>query len=224
MAKRRPKIAKARPPDPDAPNAPWRLFVAVPLPAAVIERLGSLIETLRRHDWPVRWSDPDAAHITLHFIGEVPQERAELLRLALPGSVANEPVFNLRTADPGVFPNLRRPRVLWLGLHGPTHRLETLHGVVAETLQELDFPPDPKAFHPHITLGRVRDANNAPTRHLPEAIRQAFEAEAARNREPIRIPVDEIVLMRSILSRDGARYEPIVHCPLVKPPKMDRDP
>jgi 2'-5' RNA ligase len=224
MAKRRPKIAKARPPDPDAPNAPWRLFVAVPLPTAVIERLGSLIETLRRHDWPVRWSDPDSAHITLHFIGEVPQERAELLRLALPGSVANEPVFNLRTADPGVFPNLRRPRVLWLGLHGPTHRLETLHGVVAETLQELDFPPDPKAFHPHITLGRVRDANNAPTRHLPEAIRQAFEAEAARNREPIRIPVDEIVLMRSILSRDGARHEPIVHCPLAKPQQAAQEP
>ncbi|MGI8643401.1 MAG: RNA 2',3'-cyclic phosphodiesterase [Thermomicrobiales bacterium] len=195
--------------------------MAVPLPPAVLERVGSLVEALRRHDWPVRWSDPNAAHITLHFIGEVPPERAELLRLALPGSVADQQVFNLRTAEPSVFPNLRRPRVLWLGLHGPTHRLETLHGAVTETLQELDFPPDPKAFHPHITLGRVRDAQNTPTRHLPEAIRQAFEEEAARNREPIGIPVDEIVLMCSILGRDGARHEPVVRCPLMKPRKSE---
>ena len=217
---RRPKVPKARPPDPNALDAPWRLFVAVPLPAAAIDRVGELIGDLRRHDWPVRWSDPETAHITLQFIGEVPRERAELLRLALPRSVAGQQVFNLRTADPGVFPNLRRPRVLWLGLHGPTHRLETLHGVVAETLRELDFPPDPKAFHPHVTLGRVRDARNTPTRHLPEAIRRVFEEEAANSREAIRIPVDEVVLMRSILDRDGARHQPVVRCPLEKPEKV----
>lgn len=221
MPRRKPKIIKERPPDPDSPGAPWRLFVAVPLPGPVVRLLGDLIADLRQEDWPVRWSSPDTAHITLQFIGEVPAERAELLRLALPPTVAAHPVFNLRTADLGVFPNLRRPRVLWLGLHGPTHRLVTLQTAVTELLKELEFPLDPKPFHPHITLGRVRDTHNTPTRHLPEAIRRRFDEEAAQGgatvEKAIPVPVDEVILMRSILSREGARHEPIVRCPLARP-------
>jgi 2'-5' RNA ligase len=221
MPRSRPKHVKQRPPDPDALDAPWRLFVAVPLPESVIQLVGHLIEDLRQEGWPVRWSDPDTAHITLQFIGEVPAERAELLKMALPGVVAEHHVFNLRTAGPGVFPNVGRPRVLWLGLHGPTHRLDSIHAAVTNLLTQLEFPLDPKPFHPHITLGRVRDTHNAPTRHLPEAIRRKFAEEAEKGRasakNPVPIPVDEVVLMRSILSREGAQHQPLVRCPLARP-------
>ena len=213
---------KERPPDPDALDAPWRLFIAVPLPPEVTALIGDLVGDLEKEGWPVRWAAPDTAHLTIQFIGEVPAEQAELLRMALPAQVAGHAPFRLRTADLGVFPNLKMPRVLWLGLYGPAHRLVTLREAITSLLRELDLPHDDRPFHPHFTLGRVRSGGNLMTRHLPEAIRRRFAEEAERSRatakDPLQVPVDEVVLVRSILGRDGARHETLGRYPLV--PKL----
>ena len=210
---------KERPPDPDAPDAPWRLFIAVPLPSEVTALIGELVADLEKEGWPVRWVAPDTAHLTIQFIGEVPAEQAELLRMALPARVAEHAPFRLRTADLGVFPNLRLPRVLWLGLYGPAHRLVALREGITALLAELELPHDDRPFHPHITLGRVRSGGNLMTRHLPEAIRRRFAEEAERGRAtaraPLGVPIDEVVLVRSILGRDGARHQILGHYPLV---------
>ncbi|MEJ7762855.1 MAG: RNA 2',3'-cyclic phosphodiesterase [Thermomicrobiales bacterium] len=210
---------KERPPDPDTPDAPWRLFLAVPLPAEVTALVGDLVGDLEKEGWPVRWVAPDTSHLTIAFIGEVPAEQAELLRMALPVRIAAHAPFRLRTADLGVFPNLKLPRVLWLGLYGPAHRLVTLREAITGLLRELDLPHDDRPFHPHITLGRVRSGGNLMTRHLPEAIRRRFADEAERGRAtaraPLQVPIDEIVLVRSILGRDGARHETLGRYPLV---------
>lgn len=218
---KRKRFQRERPPNPDAVDTSWRLFVAVPLPAPVIALVGALVRDFSEEDWPVRWVSPQTAHITLQFIGEVPPERAELLRMALPPVAAKHAAFRLRTADLGVFPNQRRPRVIWLGLYGPTHRLQTLQADLAATLRQFDFPADETDFHPHITLGRVRDVRDRPTRELPAAIQTRFTEEAASGRvtakHPLSVPIDEVVLYRSILSHQGPRYEPIVRCPLGPP-------
>ena len=218
MSPRRERPPKERPPRPDAVESAWRLFVAVPLPAEVTRLVGELVQDLASEGWPVRWVAADTAHITLQFIGETPPERAELLRLALAAPVAKNAAFNLRTADLGVFPNQRRPRVIWLGLYGPAHRLESLQRDIAATLREMDVALDDKPFHPHITLGRVRDGA---TRDLPEAIKRQFAAEAASGRataaSPLPVPVREVLLVRSFLSREGARHEPVARYPLAPP-------
>ena len=200
--------AKIRPPSESAVDAPWRLFLAVPLPADAQKLVTRVTAELAQSDWPVRWTSADAAHLTLHFLGET-----------LPEAVAAHPSFTLRTAAFGVFPNFRRPRVLWLGLHGPVHRLQTLQRDIGAKLQALDFAVADEPYQPHITLGRVRnrDGDRVRLRDLPELVKQRFvdaASGAARGPEPVAVPVTEVHLMRSHLGREGARYETVDIFPL----------
>ncbi len=216
--RRRRHVPKERPPRQDAVETNLRLFIAVPLPPPVVALVGALVEDFSAEPWPMRWVSPETAHITLHFLGEVPPERAELLRLALPGLVSRHERFRLRTADLGVFPNQKRPRVLWLGLYGPAHRLLTLHADIGRLLKQFEFAVDESPFHPHITLGRVRDVRDHPVRDLAaqmvERVKQESECGRASAANAISLPVDEIVLVRSIIGRDGPAYETLARCPL----------
>jgi 2'-5' RNA ligase len=215
-ASRQPKI---RPPAPDALDASWRLFLAVPLSDEVKALVAEQIASLGAEGWPVRWVQPESAHLTLHFLGETQKEKAELLRLALPGVVVAHAPFDLRTAALGVFPNFRHPRVLWLGLHGQVHRLVSLQQDVGATLRNLDFPTSGDQYHPHITLGRVRndDGERVRLRDLPQAVKNRFVDAAtgagiAPPTEPV--PVREVLLMRSLLGRGGPRFETLAAFPL----------
>ena len=214
-----PRHAKDRPPAPDAVDTPWRLFLAVPLATDVQALVAEQIAALAGEGWPVRWVRPETAHLTLHFLGATAPERAELLRLALPDVVARHEPFDLRTAGLGVFPGFRRPRVLWLGLHGPAHRLETLQRETGQTLRELGFDAGDEPYRPHITLGRVRDdgGERVRLRDLPEAVKARFvdAASGAAIAPPSRpVPVREVLLMRSHLGKEGARHEAIAPFPL----------
>ncbi len=208
-AARQPKV---RPPAPDALDASWRLFLAVLLPDPVKTLVGEQIATMAGEGWPVRWVQPEGAHLTLRFLGETTRERAELVRLAMPAVVAAHEPFDLRTATLGVFPNFRHPRVLWLGLHGPTHRLQALADDVNRAVTELGFPPAEDPYHPHITLGRVRnnDGDGVRLRDLPDAVKARFinpATGAALGPAPLPVPVHEVALVRSHLGKGAPRYE-----------------
>ena len=222
MSPRKPRPPKVRPPASDAIDAPWRLFLAVCLPQDVQLLVAEEITTLAAEGWPVRWVQPETSHLTLHFLGETEREQAELMRLALLDVVAAHESFNLRTAALGVFPHFRRPRVLWLGLHGPVHRLQTLQQDVGRALQGLGFSVGDEPYHPHITLGRVRndDGERVRLRDLPDAVKDRFvdrDSGAAISPSSQPVPVREIVLMRSHLGKEGARHEPIATFPLGGP-------
>ena len=222
MTPRPARPPKSRPPDPASTASRWRLFVAVSLPPPVRELVASLVADLAAERWPVRWVAAEGAHLTLHFLGETTPERAELLRLALPPVVARHAAFDLRTDGLGVFPNLRRPRVLWLGLHGPAHRLEALHRDLGGALRGLDFAVEDGPIRPHVTLGRVRNAGTPefPLRDLPEAIRRrlAVAGQGGTAPPPARpVPIREVELVRSHLGPGGARYETIGRYPLATP-------
>lgn len=193
-----------------APERGWRLFLAVPLTEAVAAQVASLTSDLATLNWPVRWVRPEAAHITLHFLGDTAPERAELLRLALPAAVASISSFSLTTAQLGVFPNSRRPRVIWLGLDDPAHRLAQVHEALASTLRSLGFPVEDRRFSPHITLGRVREAPATDAERLAASVQHHLTRQSELL-SPLPLPVNEVILFRSVLSRDGARYTPLVH-------------
>jgi RNA 2',3'-cyclic 3'-phosphodiesterase len=222
MPPRKPRPPKVRPPAPDAVDAPWRLFLAVRLGQDVQRLVTEQIAALTAEGWPVRWVQPETSHLTLHFLGETERERAELVRLALPDVVAAHAPFALRTAALGVFPYFRRPRVLWLGLHGPVHRLQTLQKDIGGALQGLGFAAGDEPYHPHITLGRVRndDGERVRLRDLPDAVKDRFvdrDSGAAVSPPSLPVPVREVVLMRSHLGKAGPRHEPVATFPLGGP-------
>jgi 2'-5' RNA ligase len=203
------KFTKDRPPDPHGVETAWRLFIALPLPQPVIERIDRIAARLAVKEWPVRWTAPGSAHITLHFVGEVNASQAQLLRLALPAEVAKHRATMLHTGRLGVFPNERKPRVLWMGLDGEHEGLNRLQSDLGRLLASLGFEVEERPFAPHITLGRLReDISGARGMEIWTTLR-GFELGA-----PLEVPVNEVVLYRSIIDRSGARHEPLVRCPL----------
>jgi 2'-5' RNA ligase len=215
MAKRE-RHQKVRPPAQDALESDWRLFIAVPMPDEARDQIGRVIQLLSHEEWPVRWIDPETAHMTLHFLGATSPERAELLRMALVQPVAKVGRFLLETANFGVFPNPRQPRVLWIGLTGDTDRLQKLHFEVGTALKNIGFEAETGRLNPHITLGRVRDGA---TPALASEIQAQLDANSATSRvtaNAVQVPVNEILLVRSFLDAKGAKHVPIVSYPLAE--------
>lgn len=146
-----------------------RLFVALSLPAPVRAALIAAQERLRLGGHPVRWTDQAGLHLTLQFLGEADPSIAR----ALVACLTELPAAGLRLelGEPGAFPTVRRPRVLWVGVGGDTAALMHLQALVVAATERLGFTSEPRAFTPHITIGRVRpDATPSALRSLGDAI------------------------------------------------------
>ncbi|MGI8486561.1 MAG: RNA 2',3'-cyclic phosphodiesterase [Thermomicrobiales bacterium] len=224
-----PKPKRLRRPKPAAPprrpeetiDTAWRLFIAIPLAPDVVTFVDRTIRSLSKETWPVRWVEPENGHLTLHFLGDVAPENADLVRIALREPIEQNQSFELRTADLGAFPSIRRPKTLWLGLYGPNHRLETIHEQIKHTLEELEIPVEEREFTPHITLGRVRSAPPSQLRDLPQNVRQRFEHAAesgeVTNKKPVPLPITEVLLFRTHFGAGATapRYEVLERYPLL---------
>jgi len=187
-----------------------RLFVALDPPEPVRRRLASmqadLCKLAGRHADEVRWVAADGIHLTLQFLGAVPEERLESVRAALSAAASSARPLALELKGAGGFPSARRPRVVWAGVGGEVEPLAALVADLGRHLAPLGFPPEERAFSAHLTLGRAREGRGAPG--LGGAL-----AEAAAG-DPVPWRADALVLYRSHLSPQGARYEAIFKAPL----------
>ncbi|HEY0997015.1 MAG TPA: RNA 2',3'-cyclic phosphodiesterase [Gemmatimonadaceae bacterium] len=187
-----------------------RLFVAINLPDALrraaFDAAAPLREVLSRASWV-----PEARlHLTVKFLGERAESDVALLADTLLSVAAGHRAMTLRLAGAGAFPNLRRPRVVWIGVD-PDPRLELLHHDVEEALAGVGVELEGKPFRPHLTLGRVREAPTPDQRRaLAQAARRVrFEGEAQ---------VESLDLMQSVMGAPGGpRYERLAAAPL-RPP------
>jgi len=187
-----------------------RLFVAVNLPAAEQGRIRDATERLRDTALPFRWIAPEALHLTLSFLGEVAEQRMDELMTALGAVAIRHNPFAIRLAGIGAFPGLRRPRVLWLGV-ADDGSLARLQSHTAAALEPLGFPREQRAYNPHLTLARARSEAR------PGAFGTLAAAAEGVTHESV-VEVNSIDLMRSHLSRSGARYEKIASAVLGIPP------
>ena len=127
-----------------------RLFVAIDLPDATKDQLLAL----RQDDLPPgRWPRRDALHLTLHFIGAVPEGVARAYQRAL--KQVDLAAFQLNISGVGQFPIEARPRVIWAGVHNTPH-LRALHEAVGQALESEGFRRERRRFQPHITLMRFK--------------------------------------------------------------------
>lgn len=175
-----------------------RLFIALNLPAKERERIHRAARPLRDAGLPVRWLEADAFHLTLKFLGEVRKERVASVEEVIDGVAESTLPFDLEVGGFGAFPTIRRPKVLWMGVD-PTPALRCLKQDLEWALAEHGFDRETRAFHPHITLGRAdSDFGAGAFRGLDDlAAELDFKG---------RFDVRTVDLMRSHLSREGARY------------------
>lgn len=207
MPRDRTKFTKERPIAPDSVEALWRLFVAVDFPASHRDTLEDLLAIARDRNPQIRWIAANAAHLTLQFIGEVPIETAEILRMAVPSLGKGSGPLTLHIDGAGAFPNLQKPQIVWLGLAGDVANLRRLVRRVETFLLDFEIQPEQREFKPHITLGRARQKLQSPEINtLVETMRSAeVKRLLAALEEPFR--VDQVTLYRSHLSHEGSSYE-----------------
>jgi 2'-5' RNA ligase len=188
-----------------------RSFIAIELTENVLGGLVAVQEALDSEAWTddVRWVRPTGIHLTLKFLGNVPAERLDGIEDALSEAARGVTPFTVIAQGLGVFPNWRRPRVIWIGVGGETDTLHQLQSQVEEAMADLGFEPEKRPFHPHFTLGRVnQNASTSFRRRLGE------ELEAYRVDQIGGMLVDEVSLMRSQLNPKGAIYTQLAAFPL----------
>lgn len=182
-----------------------RLFIAIEIPDPIKTELAKLQNELRRAQADVSWTKPENIHLTLRFLGEIAEGRLEALKRVCADAAAEFAPFTLTLDGAGVFPNFRRPRVLWAGLAGEIEVAARLQRRLEAGLAALGLAPDDKPFKPHLTLGRVKSAKNA---------RQAAAMAEIYKLPALSFGVGGIVLMKSELRPAGARYTPLAQSAL----------
>ncbi|MBI2957306.1 MAG: RNA 2',3'-cyclic phosphodiesterase [Chloroflexi bacterium] len=189
-----------------------RAFVAIELPQAAKEGLAAIQEGLKKAGRDVvRWVSPEAIHLTLKFLGEIPEDMAPQVKTALEVAAAGMPGFRVETGELGFFPNASRPRVFWVGLVGDIPELLRLQENVEVALEVLGFQREARAFSPHLTLARFKDeAGPVERRSFAE------KALAVKLPQPLEIPAAGLSLMRSVLKPTGAVYTRLEFVPLAK--------
>jgi RNA 2',3'-cyclic 3'-phosphodiesterase len=173
-----------------------RLFVALEVPAAVRENLASLLQTLRAVSPQTRWVRPENLHVTLKFIGEVPETKLAAIRGAL-ASVGSEKPVTLDFRGLGFFPNEKHPRVFWAGIVASPN-LKTLAADIDGATEKLGIPREQHPFSPHLTLARFE-----PPR-LPEKLRAVIQESAERDFGSLHS--GKFHLIESKLKPSGAEY------------------
>lgn len=172
-----------------------RAFIALPLTGPVFDRIRRLRRQLVEALPDIRWVRPETLHLTLAFLGDIPEESLEKIgRSMLSIGDVFAPV-EIAVGGIGAFPSLTRPRVIWLGVDGG-EKLAALQAAVANELRALDLPCDDRPFRPHLTLGRVR----RPMAGMDRALDALGETRCGTLR------CSRLVLFESRLGPDGARH------------------
>ncbi|MCJ7743042.1 MAG: RNA 2',3'-cyclic phosphodiesterase [Dehalococcoidales bacterium] len=188
-----------------------RSFIAIELPEAVKLNLSQLEAQLKSgRQTSVKWVAPESIHLTLKFLGNIVVESTKDIAQAMAEAAQGIPPFRLEVKDLGVFPNLQRVQVAWVGVHGEIDKLSQFQQRLDSNLLRLGFAPEGRPFTPHLTIARLRDnASPAERQALGQLIASTrFEAGA--------FSVDAISLMKSQLTREGPIYSRISQVALSK--------
>jgi 2'-5' RNA ligase len=189
-----------------------RTFIAIELDEELKGNLTHLQDRLREQLAPgsVRWVRPEGIHLTLKFLGDTTTDKVEEVKAALTQAAGEVEPFTFTVSGLGCFPNARRPRVVWVGLHELTGSLVRLRDAVEAHVAPLGFPTENRPFRAHLTLGRVhRHASKSEVREIGEVV-------AASSTGTIdEMTVTSVFYIKSDLKPSGAVYTILFEAGLV---------
>lgn len=175
-----------------------RTFIAFDLPDDILEIIGETQKKLNKNGLRLKWLPVSNIHLTIKFIGDMPINRVENVTEMMAVSAGNFGPISIFARSMGVFPGLRRPNVLWLGIDGALDRLVTFQQALDTNLASIGLPPEKRPFRGHLTIGRVKGKIN--TEQLKDGLRFYYDFQTRR------FALKEIKLYQSELKPTGAEY------------------
>jgi RNA 2',3'-cyclic 3'-phosphodiesterase len=181
------------------PDESWRLFIAIELPSSVRRRVQDHINQLREAVPEARasWIREENLHLTIRFLGDTPVTKVEALSQAIQRAAHQVSAFELVIGGCGTFPSRGQPRVLWIGIEDPTNNQTNLQRALEDEGEKAGFPREARPFHPHLTVGRLRQ---------PLGARRLGQLHQDIGFDPVSVNISDVCLIRSELRSEGSRY------------------
>jgi RNA 2',3'-cyclic 3'-phosphodiesterase len=178
-----------------------RVFICFELSKEVTNSLRDLIHYLKTFGRGVRWVRHDGIHLTLKFIGEIDALKLDDIAAVVENVVKNYKPFKIKLSGKGAFPNLKRPKVFWIGISDMENVIKQIQVDLEDAFEKIGLPREERGFSPHLTLGRVKFQD-------PTVSKISLEMERMKVDE-IKLTLDEVVIMQSELQPNGALYTPL---------------
>jgi 2'-5' RNA ligase len=176
-----------------------RTFIALDPGPAIRDRMITLQKELARAGADVKWVEPDNLHITLLFLGEVEDRDLVSVCQAVTETAETRGAFEVSIEGAGCFPNMRRPRVVWLGVGRGAADIAGLHDALEEPLLQLGcYRREERKYTPHVTLGRVQGDESTDALSAALLKNKGYQAGTA--------DIREVQVMSSELSPRGPVY------------------
>jgi|ERR1041385_5159556 2'-5' RNA ligase len=185
---------------------PIRTFIAFDTPEPIRKEMSVVQFELKKAKADVKWESEQKFHATIKFLGNVDESTLPSLLKSIESTVLKFPAFEVAYQNVGAFPTITQPRVIWIGCINREGTLENLKNELDTVLLRFGIKKEERAFHPHITLGRVKSAKGI--QNLTSILEKiTFEATNA--------VIKEIVVMKSKLKREGSEYAILKSIPLL---------
>lgn len=176
-----------------------RSFLAFELPPEIKDQVRLVSEGLKRSSLDIRWVRPDNIHLTIVFLGDVQERDISAIGREAGKVCGGFHPFEIHLKGLGLFPDRRRPRVLWLGYDGDIERMTSLRDVLQERLSAFEIKEEKRPFKPHLTLGRFRNPGKSDP-GLDDTLNRHGDFSSPSFR------VNELVLFKSELRPQGPEY------------------
>lgn len=177
-----------------------RSFIAIEISKDIKNEIREWQEGLKKSVNGVKWVNPDNIHITLKFLGNIHENQIPDLKQAVSKSVSGMDRFDIEVSGEGCFPNIRRPRVIWLGVEKGKDILKKIAGNIENECAKIGFEKERRPYSPHFTIGRVKFLKDT------SGLQRYFTENGFKSKI---FTAKEIILMRSELTPSGAVYIPL---------------
>ena len=185
-----------------------RSFSAIELPEKIRTILSNIQDELKQARADVKWIKPENIHLTLKFLGEIEEDLVEKIRPILEGITQRNSSFSLQLSNLGAFPKLQYPRVIWIGVTNDQAVIGIAQDLEKQMIK-IGLPAESRQFSSHITLGRVRSAQNR--KALVERLEFLNKKSVSGQSQ---FKVLSLTFFKSTLTPQGPIYEAIFCCSL----------
>jgi len=178
-----------------------RAFLAIELPGTIQKKIEEVQKDLKLSLADVRWVAPENIHLTLKFFGNIEESDIEPILESIGKPARKTLPFSLKVGGIGGFPNLKNPRVIWMGLEDRMGILVNFQGQLEKESEKTGFQSEERSFHPHLTLGRMKSNRG----------RSELVGRMERLKEEVfgDFQVEKVVLFKSDLTPVGPIYTPL---------------